>query len=284
MINTLRITAVVTVGLLFTGIASAASTVILDGVLTPGEYLGGVANGSESIQWYNDHESVNTYSAGLTNGLHWEISGSGSSYTLNTFFEVPGSARRMIWSDGCDYDQGDTFASSGCTDLANSLIAKGLTSTEVYAVLDAYEDNHHGHVKMNHKTQTDSEKFVIGANGTSGPGASVFSVKWQGGSLSTDAYYQDHATSYDWVLANGCDTTSCDAWDVTASIEVQWEFASEALATAYKDDLQLMRLHLSDEARGLPDLTNTPSAVPVPAAVWLMGSALGMLGWMRRKA
>jgi hypothetical protein len=30
--------------------------------------------------------------------------------------------------------------------------------------------------------------------------------------------------------------------------------------------------------------TVTEAVVPVPAAVWLMGSALGLLGWMRRKA
>jgi probable HAF family extracellular repeat protein len=27
----------------------------------------------------------------------------------------------------------------------------------------------------------------------------------------------------------------------------------------------------------------TPTAVPVPAAAWLFGSALGLLGWMRRR-
>jgi hypothetical protein len=35
---------------------------------------------------------------------------------------------------------------------------------------------------------------------------------------------------------------------------------------------------------GDPGFWSAPVAVPIPAAVWLFGSALGLLGWMRRKA
>ena len=34
----------------------------------------------------------------------------------------------------------------------------------------------------------------------------------------------------------------------------------------------------------MPDTISGPSAVPVPAAVWLLGSALGALRWMKRKS
>ncbi len=37
-------------------------------------------------------------------------------------------------------------------------------------------------------------------------------------------------------------------------------------------------------AAGTSYLTFSVAAVPVPAAVWLFGSALGLLGWMRRRA
>jgi hypothetical protein len=42
------------------------------------------------------------------------------------------------------------------------------------------------------------------------------------------------------------------------------------------------RLQFRFGAPGFPEINAT--LVPVPAAVWLFGSALGLLGWMRRKA
>jgi hypothetical protein len=34
---------------------------------------------------------------------------------------------------------------------------------------------------------------------------------------------------------------------------------------------------------GTSETDDCPPMVPIPAAVWLFGSALGLLGWMRRK-
>jgi len=40
----------------------------------------------------------------------------------------------------------------------------------------------------------------------------------------------------------------------------------------------------ADDIAGIQAVYGVGAAVPVPAAVWLFGSALGLLGWMRRKA
>ena len=39
-----------------------------------------------------------------------------------------------------------------------------------------------------------------------------------------------------------------------------------------------------DFTAGAPSPGTGPSVVPIPAAVWLFGSGLGLLGWMRRRA
>ena len=82
--------------------SASASTVTVDGILSDGEYSG-ANSGSESLLWFNGHESIYTEAAGNMNPLLWEINAVDSSYSLNIFFEVPDYARRMIWAAGCDY-------------------------------------------------------------------------------------------------------------------------------------------------------------------------------------
>jgi len=266
----------------------SASPIVVDGVLTNGEYLDGVNGtdyGTVNLPWYNDHHSVNGLAANKTNNLHWQITQDTGSTMLNVFFEVPGEARRMIWDNGCEYDNGDSIANAGCNDLSTALQNQGLTEAEVYDVLNAYEDNHHGHADMDHKTQVESELFEL----QTANGDSLFMTHWDDSSQSLGNNYSDHATSYDWVTANGCDTTFCDAWDTTASIEVQWVFDTSAQASNFLSSIGRMRLHLSDEARGLDPLSNTPTpppsvdvSEPAPLALILLG--LSALGWSRRRS
>lgn len=284
-------------GLLLATLASAvvstsvsAAPITVDGVLSAGEYLEGTAgtdHGTLSLQWYNDHHSENGLSAGRTNDLHWQITEDAGSTMLNVFFEVPGSARRMIWDDGCNYENGDTIAHAGCGDLSTALQSQGMDESDVYDVLTAYEDNHHGHINMSHKTQIESELFELQTVDQD----TLFMTHWDDSSQNLGSNYSDHATSYDWVLANGCDTSFCDAWDTTASIEVQWEFGNLSEAGAFLNSVGLMRLHLSDEARGLDPLTNIPNppppAPPVsvsePGSLGLILLGLSALGWSRRR-
>ncbi|ARN72639.1 PEP-CTERM sorting domain-containing protein [Oceanicoccus sagamiensis] len=279
-------------GLLLAAIIGSAATnaiptVTVDGVLEAGEYLGGTQGldyGTINLPWYNDHHSIYDLDAGLSNDLHWEISGTGSEYNLNVFFEVPGYARRMIWDNGCDYEAGNTIAEAGCTDLSNALQADGLTEEEVTAALDAYKNNHHGHANMSFSTQTGSEEFELETFG----GDTIFMTDWDGSEEDLGDNYVDHATSLDWLLDNDvCDTSFCDAWEVTASIEVQWQFGTRDATNAFLGDLGRMRLHLSDEARGLPVLTSVPTpptSVSEPGSLALLSLGLAALGWARRKA
>jgi hypothetical protein len=263
--------ALLTLGLVLPGISSAVSTVTVDGVKKSGEYKG-TNSGSESLLWYNEHESIYTKAAGNMNPLDWEINEvAGGKFSLNVFFEVPTEARRMIWKDGCDYS--GTLAGSGCAVLAPG-------GDTVY--LEAYLDGtHHSSVEMGYdKPQTDSEFFEL--DGITGEGVTGFKKKWQdedGNGLSDDLTW---ATSREYLIANSpnCSLTECTEFDKTSSIEVMWQgLGSAADAMALLDSIDKMQLHLSDEARGLPDIP----PVPVPAAFWLFGTALiGFIGMSRR--
>jgi len=252
---------------LFPGSASAM-TVTVDGIKQAGEYTGGTAHGEKSLLWYNQHESIYTEAAGNMNPLVWEINQvAAGNFSLNVFFEVPLYARRMIWKDGCTYKTGNAV-SAACMDLAPG----GDT-----AYLDAYDEgSHHSDVNMDYKTQTESEYFKLENSG----GGTIFFKKWQDEDTGTPDN-PTWATSREYLISNMiCSETKCTEFDRTSSIEVMWQgLGSQQDATDLLNSIAKMELHLSDEARGLPPV----GEVPVPAAIWLFGTALiGFIGMARR--
>ena len=265
--------AVVMLLLLSPGVASAASTVTVDGIKGNGEYAGnsgGTTSGSRKLLWWNDHKSIFTKAANNMNDLFWEIHDGGGSHdvSLNIFVEVPVYARRMIWAgenkrDGCQYKGGSVSSECALLDPNND-----------QAYLDAYyAGSHHKSVKMDYKTQTDSEYFKL--NGTS------VDIDWQAEDKVNDNF--TWKTSREYLLDEGiCTRALCQEFDRSSSLEVMWTglhsvMAAQSIVMSITD----MQLHLSDEARGLPDVEIPP--VPIPAAFWLFGTALiGFIGIARR--
>jgi hypothetical protein len=244
--------------LALSGVASA-TTVTMDGILSAGEYTG-ANSGTKSLLWWNDHESIYTKGAGNMNDLYWEINNMGEGYSLNIFFEVPTYARRMIWAAGIEYD--------------------GIHYNDAWDIpkeyLDAYFDgNHHPSVKMDYKTQTESEYFQL--NGITDAG---LNIKWQDEDSDGLGDGFTWKTSREYLIDELiCTTEECREFDRTASIEMMWEnsFASNTEAEDFMNSITDMQLHLSDEARGLP-------AVPEPTTMLLLGCGLiGLAGFGRKK-
>ena len=231
-----------------------SSTITLDGIIRPGEYTG-PNSGTESLLWWNGHHSIYTKAAGNTNTLFWEINDVDALFSLNLFFEVPTYARRMIWAPNCDYSGSGSDAD--CDAIP-----------DVY--LDAYDaGSHHASVKMDYKTQTESEFFKL-----NGINKKIF---WQDEDSTEDGF--DWATSREYLIDRGiCTTSLCLEFDRTASIEMIWRgFATEDDALYLLGSITDMELHLSDEARGLP-----PVSVPEPSILVLLSIGLAVLGFRRR--
>jgi hypothetical protein len=265
-----------TATLIFPGIASAASTVFLDGIMETGEYTG-TNSGTESLEWWNDHESDYNFGENQ-NDLVWEINETSAGvYSVNIFVEVPTYARRMIWVGEDKAKDGDMDT---CTvwDDGGSLATNGECGAIPDEYLEAYlEGSHHttsgDPTDMSYSTQVESEYFQLNGIGVN--------IGWD----EVDTDLTDNitwATSAQYLVDEGiCSLSLCLEFDMTSSLEVMWTGLTLTQAQDKVSDITDLQLHLSDEATNLPPI-DIPE-VPVPAAIWLFGTALiGFIGISRR--
>ena len=77
-------------------------------------------------------------------------------------------------------------------------------------------------------------------------------------------------------------------WDNTpGTLGAEWDLSNVSCpASICGSDRAYTLADFENNGGNIADLSNARafSVVPVPAAVWLFGSALGMLGWMRRRS
>jgi hypothetical protein len=93
----------------------------------------------------------------------------------------------------------------------------------------------------------------------------------------------DQAVRYDFTALCATGARNGSAAVVPGSSSISGDFGSCANSGSGILDAGTYQIFSSSSGSAYADYSVTFSAVPIPAAVWLFGSALAGLGWMRRK-
>jgi hypothetical protein len=285
---------------------SNAAGVVVDGVMDAKDSY----SSSFTANWYNGHKREDSMYGDGTKTTEVYTASTGNQLFL--YMEVPIYAKNMVWGSGFDsaalidyqdqwlthhngtlnMDYGTATGSEKVIFSGYAAALQGGTSgpaSATSAQASAKKDKQ-GKKSKGSKGKGSKGKKGKGSKGkgSKGKGSKGKGSKGKGskgkGSKGKDSSaggsggdMVNYATSHGWLLANGiCDTQDCAADTTTMSFEFEYDLApleAAALLAAIKNDG--IEYHLSPEMRS--------SQVPIPAAVWLFGSALAGLGFAKRR-
>ena len=235
--------------------AGAMGIVEVDGVMDGmDDYSVASGGGSFTTTWYNGHKTEDSIYGTEANPLgtttvHYTT----DNTRLYLYMEVPLYAKNMIWGNG-------------------------VTAQDIEDYERQWLGHHNGTLNLDYKTATGSEQAIYSATFSDGIGG-AYTGHLQGDSSGRGV--DQYATSLDWLLANNvCDTTNCAASTTTMSFE--WGLNYNAFPSFDPDEVIQGLMDNGIEFHMSPERGNS-NVVPIPAAVWLLGSALGGLAMMRRR-
>jgi uncharacterized membrane protein YgcG len=270
---------------------SNAAGVVVDGVMDAKDSY----SSSFTANWYNGHKREDSMYRDGANTTEVYTASAGNQLFL--YMEVPIYAKNMIWGAGFDsaalidyqdqwlthhngtlnMDYGTATGSEKVIFSGYAAALQGGTSAQASAKKDK-QGKKSKKDKKGKKSKGSKGKGSKG-KGSKGKGSKGKGSKGKGSSAGgSGGDMVNYATSHGWLLANSiCDTQDCDADTTTMSFEFEYDLApleAAALLAAIKNDG--IEYHLSPEMRS--------SQVPIPASVWLLGSALfSTFAWARRK-
>jgi len=246
---------IVTAALILAAVSGTVSAdVVLDGVKDGDTYLN-----SETVSWYQGHQTHNSIYGDFNNQLgSTTISYGESGGHFYLFVEAPLYAKNMIWEDR---NWGGV--------INNTDENAGLTEEDVHQYRVHHETHHNPYtMNLDFGGATGSEKFIF----VDGNGDEAFKADIDG-NVDNSFGLIAAMDSADYLIDNGFATESLS---LNRNRTMSYEFKFTLNATENEAILELIRngieLHLSPE-RGLP--------VPTPGSLALLG--LGGMGMIRRR-